>query len=204
MHYSRLNFKIALTGMLLGVAMLFQYLSQFMPLVLGLMDINLSFIFIVPIFFLADYKFGMIALLIRMILGPAIQKGYTSPEMIGHFVLFVTSFIFIHLLLLAKKLKVIKNKYAMYISIVSVVILTSLIMSLLNGVLFIPLYEWSFGNGFMWPFGNQFSNKIFAWGIENYWAVVFAIFTTGNLINLSISSFALIGILRVKKAHLAK
>jgi len=197
MHYSRLNFKIALTGMLLGAAMLFQYLSQFMPLVPGLMDINLSFIFIVPIFFLADYKFGMIALLIRMVLGPAIQKGYSSPEMIGHFVLFVTSLIFIHLLLLAKKLKVIKNKYAMYISIGSIVILTSLIMTILNGVLFVPLYMWSFGYGF--------SYQISSWGgVQNYWAVVFAVFTTGNLINLSISSFVLMGILRVKNTHLAK
>ena len=92
---------------MLGGALLFQYLSQFMPLVPNLMNINLSLIFIVPIFFLADYKFGMIALLMRFIIGPALDPsmGYSGPGMIGHSILLLSGLIFIHLLLVANKFR---------------------------------------------------------------------------------------------------
>ena len=148
MYYSKTNFKIALTGVMLSLALLFQYLSNLMPLVPHLMNINLSLIFIVPIFFLGDYKFGMIALLIRFVIGPLIGKGYTGPEMIGHSILLLSGFVFIHLLLVANKLRGIKNRYGMYISIFLIVVLSSLIMTILNGVLFVPLYNLSFGGSF--------------------------------------------------------
>ncbi|WKX02612.1 MPN527 family putative ECF transporter permease subunit [Candidatus Mycoplasma mahonii] len=195
MPYKNINFRIAFAGIFLGGGLLFQFLSKFMPLVPQLMDINLSLVFIVPIFFISGYWMGMMTLIIKYILGPAIGRGYNPPEMIGQTILFVAGLLFIHLLLIAQKARLIKNKYGMYIGITIITLFSSFIMTTLNGVLFVPLYFMAASDE---PF--KFGSYNISWGnVTQYWAVIYLVYLTGNIINYGLTSLTLIAIFKVKK-----
>lgn len=171
-YHRNITFKISVTGILLSISLLFLYISHTLipwPIfpAIGL-KVDLSTLFILPIFMLAGVWLGFVALTIRFVLGPFIVPNL--PVNIGyfaHFVFLLASLIFIlsflasdYLLNLTKKEIVITNgdeisssndilvkkrntkkRHIMLIlSLIISILATSLIMTLLNGYFITPVF----------------------------------------------------------------
>ncbi|WP_408631344.1 MPN527 family putative ECF transporter permease subunit [Mesomycoplasma neurolyticum] len=139
--------KITLTGILTCLSLIGIFISKFIPWplfsIIGL-KIDISFLFIFVIFFVTDFKFGIIALITRFLLGPFITMNFDLIGWLGHGILLFSNgffiFIFFLSLFLLKKIKKLNKKIIFLIASFLSIITTSLIMTILNFLFFSPLF----------------------------------------------------------------
>ncbi|RTZ68164.1 MAG: hypothetical protein DSZ21_02350 [Tenericutes bacterium] len=106
-----------------------------MPLAGYFFKINLSIVFILFTTFVAGYGYSFILQLIRLVIGPSMSSlGYSDPGMFGMAISFFAIFIFTSLAYLAYKTKLIKSKGPIILSLIIITLITSLIMTLANGL----------------------------------------------------------------------
>ena len=204
-YTNNINFKITFSGIMLGLVIVFQYLEQFMPMFNLFMNINLSLIFIMATIFVAGYRWGIVLLLLRFIIGPAISPlGYSPIGMWSHFILLSVGAIFMTIFIFLKKVlsKLISNEKIslVLVSLISI-ISTSIIVSLLNGSLFTPMY-WHLMNGINFSINESYLvyekiKGIAFFNIPNYWVGMFVAFGVGNLVKFTIISIGFISIWKI-------
>ncbi|NQZ66030.1 MAG: ECF transporter S component [Mycoplasmatales bacterium] len=210
-YTNNINFKIAFTGIMLGLVLLFQYLEKFMPIMNLFININLSIVFIITTLYITDWKWAMILLIIRFIMGPAVSgMGYSVIQIWSHFILFVMGFVYMGLFVLIHRFifRKYKSNYGklLIISFGLTIIVTSLIGAFLNAVFFFPIYiyiiEGSSGSLFDSAKAAYDSSKDFAFfGIPNYWLGMFAAFGVGNLIKYSVVSAIFVPLWKIVKRY---
>jgi len=134
--------RIAFAGVFFGLVLLFQYLEQFMPFGDTYLNLNFSLLFILPIFYYSGPIYGFVVILLRFAIGPGISKGYAPQFLVAHGVLMISSLVAIAFMYLYSVLfdKVKNgNMKLVYISIATV-LSTSLVLTVLNGILFTPMF----------------------------------------------------------------
>ncbi len=210
-YTNNISFKIAFTGMMLSLVILFQYLEKFMPIMDLFVKINLSIVFIMTAFYIVGWEWAMTLLLIRFFIGPAISSyGYSTLSIWSHFILLTMGFIYMMTFVLIHKF--IFKKYStnktllLIISLTSTIIIVSLIGAFLNAILFSPVYWYIMG--FQKDISISASVKSYEYvkyihffGIPNYWAGMFAAFGLGNLIKYSVVSTIFVALWKVIKHY---
>ncbi|NQZ29109.1 MAG: hypothetical protein HRT98_01855 [Mycoplasmatales bacterium] len=205
--------KIAFTGVFFGLVLLLQFLSKFMPFADTYIKLNFSLLFILPIFYYAGPLWGILVLLLRLILGPAISGlGYTTQEFTGHFILFICSIVTIGWMYIYSSLfsGMKSHNIKVILIVISTLISTSLILTFLNQIFFTPLY-WSafkFTDGFSLRQSVKLYNnpiiKAKFFMISNYWAGTFATYLAGNLIKYGVIFICYIPMSKVLRSHITR
>ncbi len=205
--------KIAFTGVFLGLVLLTQFLSRFMPFADTYIKLNFSLLFILPIFYYAGPQWGILTLLLRFFMGPIISgSGYHPKDLTSHFILLVCSivtvlfmYIYSHL---ARNIK--SHNKKVIVIVLATLISTSLLLTILNQILFTPLYWYAYGftkgfsisqsvNVYQYP-----AVKIKFFMIPNYWAGTFATYFAGNLTKYGIIFLCYIPMAKVLRTYLTR
>ncbi|UUD37271.1 hypothetical protein NPA09_01725 [Mycoplasmopsis equigenitalium] len=196
-RYNPVTIKIAYLSMMLALVILFNYLSNFMT-VFQFLKLDLSSIFII-ISFIYISKIGAISLaLIRFGIGPSYSHlGYDPVSVLGHSILLITTIILVLLLwlmmFLIKKVNTSFIKKQVLVYSVSVII-CSLIMFILNALLFTPAYLYLFNSVKSIDFrplaANWENMKWMTLGIENYWLGMFVLYSAFNLLSYGLNALA--------------
>lgn len=184
--------RITLTGVFLGLVILFQYLESYMPYGDTFIKFNFSLLFILPIFYFAGPIYGFLTIILRFVIGITMKGGWGNlPQITAHFILMISTLVAIgYMYLYSIVFNKIENhnKKIIYISIATV-LSASLTLTLLNGVWFTPMFLSSYKQTWAHMFDIDSAIKqydswmyTFHFGIRNYWAGIFAVYFSGNLI----------------------
>lgn len=204
---SNFNFKIAITGILFSLSLLFfifshNYFSWPFFQNLGL-KFDLSTLFLVPIFLLGNFYLGFCCLLVRFAIGPwLIFNHFGGIDIIyfGHFVLFLASIIYIFSFLGFRYLfiKIFKNfakiKRFIILSLIISTLTTSLMMTFLNGILIFPVYLKLFNIidsvslNLVYKKWDDIQKSFSENANFSYWSFIFSVFIPFNLANFAIQS----------------
>ncbi|TCG11518.1 MPN527 family putative ECF transporter permease subunit [Mycoplasma todarodis] len=207
--------KIAFTGVFLGLVLLLQFLSRYMPFADTYIKLNFSLLFILPIFYYAGPIWGILTLLLRFAMGPVIAgTGYHPRYLTGHFILLVCSivtigFMYIYSSIFSKmkshNIKVITIAITTFIS-------SSLILTFLNQIFFTPLYWVS--TGYIKHFSisetiDVYNNPYFLvkakfFMIPNYWAGTFVTYFAGNLAKYGVIFLCYIPMAKVLRTYASR
>lgn len=185
--------KITFTGMMLSLVLLFQFLEKFMPLGFGYVNINITLLFILPVFYLNGFWYGVGVLLLRFGLGPLVSSGnYSTLNMVSQFVLLACESIAILYMFLFSHLFDFIKKHILKLVVISsaTIIATSITAALLNGMLFTPLYWYVLGYIESPTISNAMEAYPYAkelyFFIPSYWPAMFGVYITANIIKFSI------------------
>lgn len=185
-------FKISFTGIMLSLVILFQFLEQFMPFgEFGFVKFNFSIIFIFATAFIAGMPWAYFLLILRFAIGPALgQGGYNEFAIIGHIILMVSGVLLLSLFWITTKITKFNKLWKYIVVSISITLIVSLIMSLLNALVFTRWYFAAFsGSWTILPFNEayeQYDNVKFAYFfIPNYWWGNIAVYGVFNIINIS-------------------
>ncbi len=204
----RVVHKIAFTGIFLGLVLLLQFLSRYMPFADTYININLSLLFILPIFYYSGLFWGILVLLLRLFLGPTISgTGYATQFMVGHLILFICSVVTIVLMYIFSSVfsKMQRHNLKVILIIISTLITTSLILTILNQIFFTPLFWYSYG--FTKTFSISQSIEVYQvvkikfFMIPNYWVGTFVTYFLANLTKYGIIFLCYFPLSKVLRAH---
>lgn len=173
---------IVLSGIMLSITLLFDYLSKFMPIVPNIMHVNLSLIPILITFIMINWKYGVMLLISRYLLSFAFTTMPLGAAAWGNILGALSATIYILLFLLFRKLKLFKSKYAITTSLIIISIIASIIMSIFNAILGIPIFNLALTGEYSFTISNT-------WNMDNYLLIVITVFMVGNIINFAIASF---------------
>ncbi len=205
-YTTNINFKIAFTGMMLALTILFQYLEKFTPFAMGLMNINLSIIFIIATSYVVGFKWAVLLLVLRFALGPAVgTTGYSLIGLWSHSILLFSGSTFLGLIHLFNKIifKKMSEKKNLLLTAVATVLVSTIVMTVLNAVLFTPVFFYIL----KYVQAPTISNAIGVYppalffGIPNYWGGIAVIFGVGNLVKFSIAIILFIPIWKITKHY---
>ncbi len=211
LHHTNLSKEIALTALLTGLAIIFSILSNFfiVPFATWL-TIDLSPLFIVaiymfvrnhPIIYSVTSAIG-VSLFAFINVGLAGWVGVLI-NLFSNLTFLLTSILFLKLF----NKMFINNKLYYLVSIGLSCIVTTFILTILNGILFTPLYWSYFINQKMISFIEAMkwydqNPSVYLLYIPGYWAGIFGLYVSFNLIKFSICSFVLINIAIIFKKNL--
>ncbi|AAT27753.1 MPN527 family putative ECF transporter permease subunit [[Mycoplasma] mobile] len=195
---SRIVYNITLSGIFFALVLIFQsFFSLFS--IFGFLNINFTIVFIIILALVSNFKYALILLILRFIIGPAINSGYSEIGILGHFILLVSDVFFIlfftfayYVLLTWKQIKL--NKYIiLIISSITATIFNAFWMVFLNGLIFTPLFFALLGQNsanFLFYMQPQIWNSLkgLFFNINTYWGGIFTLYTAFNLINFSLVS----------------
>ena len=192
-------FDIALTGMMLALVIIFQYLEQYMSwLSSESLKINISLLFILITWLISGFPWAILLLLIRFIITPAFSSfqyseigWYSSFLLLFLEVLFILLFICTYSLL---KKKIVNANILLITSLVLTLIISVVLFTFLNGVFITPLF-WKllfptekipWFPKIVYYYKTHSNFYIGLLGIKNYWAGIWILFGTGNLFKFTI------------------
>ena len=202
-------FDMIFTGMMLSLVFLFNYLQNFMPWLGGALKINLSLIFILASWIISGYPWALSIIIIRTIIGPALGPfSYTIIGMYSTFLLFFSEAFYLIILISSFYLfkNLIKNQMLFLTLILSIATLISIIfLTIMNGLWMSPIF-WRLFNpnvplfpGVTEYYSNHDGLHGFLFGIPNYWAAIWTVMGSGNLLKFSIISVLILPIIKVSK-----
>ncbi len=191
--------KMAYTGVFFAMAILFQYISQYMKFANTFVNLNFSLLFILPIFYYSGPFYGLGSLIFRFLIGVGIdigsgngmELGGTSGVALGHFILFICSSIAISFMFVYSKIFNNIKKHNTKIIIISIctVLSTTIIATLLNMFLFTPAFFAIYSH-------QKFSIKLtvatyenltaFFFFIKNYWVGTFVVYFSANIVKFGL------------------
>lgn len=198
-HYwneNRTIFNIALSGIFLALVLIFQFLSSQFFRVFGFLNINFTVVFIIVLYLATNYKYALAILVLRFLISPAVGSGYTIIGILGHFILLISDLSYIIIFVVFHVIFIKYSKVNIYLNIAIsfsiATILNALWMSILNGLIFTPLYLSLLPGGtlpanFIYYVENPSKFNVF--GINSYWGKIFALYLAFNLINFTLVSF---------------
>ncbi|WP_434327264.1 MPN527 family putative ECF transporter permease subunit [Mesomycoplasma hyopneumoniae] len=219
---SNLNFKLTVAGILLSLSIIFLIFSHNYfnwPFFQNLgLKVDLSTLFFIPIFLISGFGIGIICLLIRFLIGPRLifnTFGGIDIVYFGHFILFLASSIYIFSFLsfrfLLKKIFINSKKTKTFIilALIFAVLVTTFLMTYLNGVLITPVYfklykiTESISLLKMIEHWSEIREKF--GGLKlSYWTFILSAFAPFNLANYSLESFLALPICIIADYFLSK
>ena len=202
-------FDIVFTGIMLSFVVIFQYLEHLMPWLGGALKINLSLIFIIMSWLISGYPWMFLLLLIRFVIGPAFSSlSYTNVGLYSSFILLFSESAFLLFFIISYYIiKLFIKNEVLFLCLVLIVstIITSLFLTMMNGLWISPVF-WHLFNpqiplypGIINYYHDNTSLHTFLYGIPNYWAGIWSIMGTGNLLKFTIISLCIFPILKIKK-----
>ncbi|MCP4336671.1 MAG: hypothetical protein GY679_02340 [Mycoplasma sp.] len=216
-----LNHKIAFTGIFFALAIILQSVAKFMPFASTFIKINLSLIFILPIFYFAGMKFGISALILRTISGFGIEMFIITvnpPDkehinlfsieaiLFGHFILLLSSAsaIFFMYCFSAAFSKIKKHNYKLLLISIFTTFTTTIFLTILNMIFLTPAYFAIISHkSFSVSEAIKTYNYVteFYFFIKNYWAGTFVVYFTGNLVKFSIIYIIYFPLSKILRRH---
>ncbi|QJB71055.1 MPN527 family putative ECF transporter permease subunit [Mycoplasma sp. 1654_15] len=220
-------FNITVSGVFLALSLIFFVLSHqkffTWPVVSSIgLKVDLSTLFILPIFVIANTLCGVAVLVIRFVLGPFIVPSASLDiDYFGNFILLFSSAIFIFLFLLLNKFifknegkqsistesqcsnskkKLYKN---LFLNLLCSTIVTSLLLTILNALFFTPVFFK------LYKLTNNISPIDLAkkWNTDkvlktfslslNYFLWAFVLYFPFNLVNFTVTSILFFGMYTV-------
>ncbi len=189
--------KMSYTAIFLAAALLLQFASRYMQFANTFIDLNLSLLFILPIFYYAGFLYGVMALLVRLAIGILITVLAPKTPMpipllvFGEFILLICSTIAIAFMyLFSSVFNKVKNHNVKTCAIsLSTTLSVTIVATFLNMIFFTPAYFNMFNKqSFSIPLAIQTYSKlkVFFFGIENYWLGTFVVYFSGNLVKFGL------------------
>ncbi len=203
--------RISLSGIFFALVILFQFLETYMPFGDTYMNLNFSLLFILPVFYFAGPQYGLGIIVLRLIIGPAMSKlGYSSIGMVSHLILMISSLTAIGFMSLYSTLfhNIKSNNKKLILISISTVISTALILTLLNGLFFTPMYWHVYG--YIDSVSIELAKRIYPsisikfFFIPSYWGGIFVVFLTGNLLKFSLVYVIYFPMSKVLRVFLSK
>ncbi len=201
------TFDIIFSGIMLGLVILFTYLEHFMPWLGAALKINLSLIFLLMTWIICGAPWAGILLLIRTIVSPAFSGfAYTEIGLYSVSLLLFSDLIYLGCLLGAYySFKIIiKNDILFLISVLSTAtIISTLFLTLMNGLWMSPLFWKLFDKhlplypGIVDEYNSNTYLHVFLFGIPNYWAAIWTVMGTGNLLKFGLTSLLVFPMIKV-------
>ncbi|WP_215742811.1 MPN527 family putative ECF transporter permease subunit [Mesomycoplasma hyorhinis] len=231
--HSSAIFNLTITGVFLALSLIFFLLSHqkffTWPIASSIgLKIDLSTLFILPIFVSASIAYGIVALIIRFILGPFLNPSISLEiDYFGNFILLFSSCIFIFLFLSFRyvfgfkkeaKTQIITEDYKykfdkkqaikLMLNLLVSTFITSIILTIFNAFFFTPVFFKLFkltdninpiDLAQQWLTNKKF--KSFSLSL-NYFVWAFVLYFPFNLVNFTITSILFYGIYLVMiKSH---
>ncbi|MCK5945858.1 MAG: hypothetical protein KAG04_01160, partial [Mycoplasmataceae bacterium] len=152
------------------------------------------------------WAFGL--LLLRLAIGPALSVGYSTYEMWGHTIQFISGMIYMNLFILLHRFvfKKFDEKFNLLLSGVVTIIVASLLMAFLNALVLTPMYWMLYGYiDTPTPSASKASysyvKDVAFLGIPNYWAGMMTAFGLGNLAKYTVVTITFIALWKVVKRY---
>ncbi|WP_025755451.1 MPN527 family putative ECF transporter permease subunit [Mycoplasmopsis cricetuli] len=203
-------FKIALSGVILALALLFDLIGKAFPNIFGFLKLNFSLIPILFGTYLVGKKYGLVILFLNFLIGPVFPDANSIDiRYLGSFAILIVHSVFIltqigvfslilkisknWLELISRKNKFLKYYIVYSISIIVAISITILIISTINTFLINLIYlKLFFKESFsltvmLEKYSETFKNLFF--GIDNYFLGSYTIYIVFNLINLIVNTF---------------
>ncbi|WP_434336780.1 MPN527 family putative ECF transporter permease subunit [Mesomycoplasma conjunctivae] len=206
-YKNNLTFKLSITGILLSISLLALYFSHTLlnwPIFTLGLKVDLSTLFILPIFMVSGIYFGILALIIRFVLGPfiifqGIESTSLQAQYFSHFIfllssiIFLFTFTFLDWIANKKDLQAKKNKKKLFLHLLISVLTTTFLMSILNGFWITPTYFYIFRlteSSSYFATLNKWSQIADNFGAKNfdYWGFIALAYIPFNLLNFAITS----------------
>ena len=202
-------FDITLTGTMLALVVVFQYLEQFMPWLGGALKINLSLVFIIMSWMISGYPWMIFLLLVRFVIGPSASLfSYTSIGIYSSFILLFSEAVFLINFIMFFYIFnfIIKNEMlGLILILLCSTIVTTLFLTLMNGLWISPIYWHLFAPSIpLYPkiinyYHNTSGLHMYLFFIPNYWEGIWLVMGTGNLLKFAIVSICLFPIIKIKR-----
>lgn len=200
------TFKLVFSSGMLGLGIIFSYFSNWVkiPFFSQLsLTIDLSIIFIIPVIFLCSLAWALSNAAILSLL----NFIWNGSNWIGIIFLLlvnlVTVLLFYLLYIIFNKTKIRNKKFKWLVIWVFVIILNTIIFTVLNGIIFTPLYWWWYANG-QFPlnfievqkiYNSTNYLQIYLLGIPDYWSGIWSLYTIFNLIKFILTAIFSIPVL---------
>lgn len=177
-----------------------------MPFAPGILNINLSVIFILATAYVIGYSWANLLLFLRLLIGPGIgTTGYSMVGMWSHTILLIGGLLFLNIFLLMNKIvfKKFSVKKNLLFTSMATIFIVSIVMTLLNGLLFTPVFFYLLKyiqsptiNNAM----NVYPSALF-FGIPSYWGGIFTVFGSGNVLKYLIITIGFIPIWKISSQY---
>ncbi|PAK21438.1 hypothetical protein CJJ23_02200 [Mycoplasmopsis agassizii] len=209
--------KIAITGMMFALVLLFSWIAHLSG-IFTFLKIDVSLVFILATLMVAGYQYALTLIILKFAIVPAFTggAGYSHVGILGHVILLITFLIATTVyyllanfhLVLSRKIKISdSNRRIVHVPlkwqvtyIIAALALTTVAISTLNTFLFNPLYFSLFG---MLQGPATYSNmanlyalqgfSTFFFGIPEYINGSYALYTAFNTIQFSIVGVVTVG-----------
>ena len=202
-----ITFDIILTGIMLVFVILFDFLEKYMPWLGPTFKINISLIFIMIAWIISGAPWALILIVIRTIITPALGIfSYTEIGMYSASLLLFSEIIYLLLLLLFyySLKKLIENNIIFLIAVfLLTTIISTIFLTYMNGIWMTPIFLRLFEKQIpLYPkIMNYYTSHpklhVFLFGIPNYWAGIWIIMGTGNLLKFGVISLLILPIIKV-------
>ncbi len=211
-----LIFDIAIISILLSLGILFSYLSNFFTLPFApWLTIDISPFFYIMIYFCIRNVKGVIWTIFSILIGSVFNFIYNPYSgWIGVVINISSNLLFFVIILIFYKLisfLKLKDKIKYIIFNLLSIIVISLLLCLLNGLLFTPLYWYVFDVGNFNSFSyieimNWYNSEPNIWllYIPNYWTGIFGLYSAFNFIKFGIIGVLLISTLFIFNKQITK
>lgn len=189
--------KIALTSVLTSLSVILSIISNFirMPFA-SFLTLDISLIPLLVIVYAINFRYAFFSIIATGLSGfiPPNSGGWIGVliNTISHLIFVTTWFSFLQIYKRFTK----SNYTSINLSLITSIILISLILTILNGLFFTPLYWWYYGILHSISFieaMNKYNGgeigHIMLLGIPNYWLGIFALYISFNLIKFLLISY---------------
>lgn len=200
---------ISITSVLTALSIVFSFVCKFFILPYATwLNIDLSIIFQVFIYILIKNKFSIFYSLFSLfITSLSSMIWYGVGDIIGIFISFISGSLFILIFYMFSKIIYIKNVRSYYlVTLLLSSILTIILLTVLNGLIFTPLYWWYFGLSSISFIDCEIwynsSPNVWLLNMPNYWSGIFVLYISFNSIKFLSSSILLFVILMTLSAKL--
>lgn len=189
--------KISISAMLLSLAVIFNYISTFIPFfAFAFLNVDLSIAFVLLSFHLIGY---LNSFFICFAIG-LFSIGWSTTGVIGPLILIISNLTFITIYFISSKL--IRGQKLQILNLFNAIIFNSILLAFLNGLFFTPLFLYVFTDvktiNFIEISNNYNSGlwfeklKIYFMFITNYWLGTFSLYISFNLFKFLIGGIAFI------------
>lgn len=202
-------FPLVFSALMLSFSLISAMISNIIPFILGasFLRLDLGIAFILMAFFITGWRYGLIVLICNFIIHPFLPGtniGFIELFFIGKTIFVITCLFFATFNIIGFKL--LKNNNLAIVFLFSTILTTTLV-TILNGLVFTPIFLNIINNSFslnfielMKQYESSFLSSIFI--APNYWGGIVLVYGTFNIVSLGINSLILLGLFkRTKEFH---
>ncbi|MGL5205682.1 MAG: MPN527 family putative ECF transporter permease subunit [Metamycoplasmataceae bacterium] len=198
-------FPLVFSALMLSLSLISATISNIIPFILGSSFLRLDFgiAFISLAFFISGWRWGIITLISNFLIHPLLPGtniGLIDLFFVGKTIFVITCLFFVIFIAIGNKL--LKKRNYVF-SLTFSIFLTTIIMTILNGIIFTPIFLNIISNNnfsldfieLMEQYESSSLSIIFI--LPNYWGGVALVYGVFNIFSLGINSAILYGLNKV-------